>query len=828
MKKQKTESEELQYEVAGLKEELNAQLSEIDQLTNQKEIANVNIASLSAIIETLNRQIETLNESMVGKIDRSSCDDEKSNLCNEFNNVKEKMLADFNGEKDKLLNEFNREKDKLINEIRLKNKKIEEMPTINEIIQDFASDLVALSNISRINAPTPDDMARFRHEDYVNECSGVINDNIDTNERKIKSHNIILFLREILDKCFQKLSNLNPTNNYYGTQLSEEKYNYKYLSTMISSCLKAINPSYISTAAYLTIINVLSISKSALCADFVNWSMCGGVTSQSIYNRFKKLGDIFSKSTIECPMTYEVIAVFDNNSNDYKQRTYRSGLNQGKGTLVWTNVEAYLFAKCRKIDNETNAVNFLENKLCHQHSINLTPQNWPNFSKATLKQNDTIINVTTFGDDSIPNRTSVHPETTLSDIVYMKNEITSGLLYAILLLNDTPKLIAYYPNNEYRATAGTIYADVGQDTDVDDRMQVKECFSCSTQNKKSMRKCGGCSRKLLSIKVYRQHLAQAGLDQVMRPLPLRHRRTTTTKLITLADDGKTIERRNVKISSHTLSVPLDNDEIDLGVTTDDTFMNIIRELLPSIMVNPSSDAEVIKIYAKLGETFNLAGFTRGNVSRDVLRYFIYLVSDFGATNLTAIDTNPNFQNFIHIIGTFHECKSFLELTMDLLFSVGGDILAAKHTFASEKAQAYLRRCGDIHKANDFLRDVAKPAIFISILFEYLDDTTEEGTTPNLDNIKLEDVFEWGNTYYNENNGDMKWKNFWFLFSHVLPAYELIKKGVRTGNMAAYNAGRRALLPFMFSLSKLNYGPLIIRDMIQYYWTGKHHLKFKLN
>ena len=37
VKKQKTESEELQYEVTGLKEELNAQLSEIDQLTNQKE-----------------------------------------------------------------------------------------------------------------------------------------------------------------------------------------------------------------------------------------------------------------------------------------------------------------------------------------------------------------------------------------------------------------------------------------------------------------------------------------------------------------------------------------------------------------------------------------------------------------------------------------------------------------------------------------------------------------------------------------------------------------------------------------------------------------------
>jgi hypothetical protein len=226
------------------------------------------------------------------------------------------MLAEFHAEKEKLLAEFNAEKVKLLDEIKLKNKKIEAMPTIDEIIEDFAIDLITLSNISKPHAPTPDEMSKFRHEDYVNECNESINENIDMNERKIKSHNIILFLRNILDVCFKKLTDFNPTNNYYRTQLFEEKYNYKYLSTMISSCLKAINPSYISTAAYLTIINVLSISKSALCADFVNWSMCGGVTSQSIYNKFKKLGDIFSKSSIECPITYEVIAVFDNNSNE--------------------------------------------------------------------------------------------------------------------------------------------------------------------------------------------------------------------------------------------------------------------------------------------------------------------------------------------------------------------------------------------------------------------------------------------------------------------------------------------------------------------------------
>ena len=226
----------------------------------------------------------------------------------------------------------------------------------------------------------------------------------------------------------------------------------------------------------------------------------------------------------------------------------------------------------------------------------------------------------------------------------------------------------------------------------------------------------------------------------------------------------------------------------------------------------------------------MAGFTKES-NRDEIRYFLYLVSDYGATNLKLIDSNPDYRNFIHVVGTFHECKSFLELTMDILFSIGGDILASKHTFSSEKAQAYLRRCGDIHKANDFLRDVVKPALHICVIFEYIKDTTAEGETPSFDasSINMDEVYQWGNSYFDtDSNNDLKWKNFWFFFCHILPAYELIKKGVRTGNMEAYNAGRRALLPFMFSLSKTKYGPLIIRDMIQFYFRAPAEVRCQLN
>ena len=802
----KADDEDLQTFISDLKSEIDRKITEIKELQDN--------------VEEKDRTIQN---------NKIQCEEEKENLRMEFELEKKNLINQFDVDKKNLEERIV----ELRASVKSKSDRLKDMPTVDEIIDEFALELVALSNTLKSPTPTPNDMATFRHETYVNNCNSIINNNRqhETN----REYNIIGFLREILNRCLQSLNDANASNkDYYDTQLSEDTYNYKYLSTMISSCLQFLNPKYISTSAYLTMINVLSISKSALCADFINWAMCGGVTSQTIYNKFKKLGDLFAGSRIQCPMTYDVIAVFDNNSTDYKRKTYRSGINQNKKTLVWTNVEAYLFARTRNVNGAEISLNKINNVQCIQNDMSFRPQNWPNFNKHTLiRPDNTIINVTNFEDDSIPNRTRVHPSKTLTDTEYIQKETKNGLLFILTLIKDTPRLLAFYPSTNKPVYEERQYVDQGIIDASSNILQIKECYSCSTRNSKGSRNCGGCDRKLLSIKEYRQHYNQnSSSDLMMKPPPIRKRRKTETKLISLNEDEISFTSNVISTSSNTLSVPLDNDEVEEGEEGEEEesayYIKILRELLPSICINPNTAAEIKKIYQELGNTFNLVGFTdERNI--DLLRYFMYLVSDFGATNLHAIDTDQTYQNFIHIIGTFHECKSFLELTMDLLFSVGGNILAIKHTFASEKAQSYLRRCGDLHKANDFLRDVAKPSLYICFLFEYLVATTETGEAIDFDNINLDDAFSWGNNYFNNsNNKDLKWKNFWFLLSHILPAYELIKKGVRTGNMAAYNAGRRALLPFMFSLSKLNYGPLIIRDMIQYYWKAPKAIQMQLD
>ena len=68
----------------------------------------------------------------------------------------------------------------------------------------------------------------------------------------------------------------------------------------------------------------------------------------------------------------------------------------------------------------------------------------------------------------------------------------------------------------------------------------------------------------------------------------------------------------------------------------------------------------------------------------------------------------------------------------------------------------------------------------------------------------------------ERPGDLAFANFAFLLLKLIPAYELLKKSVRTGNYEAYSAERRFLLLFCFALGTITHAPMIARDVIQYY------------
>jgi hypothetical protein len=231
-----------------------------------------------------------------------------------------------------------------------------------------------------------------------------------------------------------------------------------------------------------------------------------------------------------------------------------------------------------------------------------------------------------------------------------------------------------------------------------------------------------------------------------------------------------------------------------------------RQILLSLLLNPDTADRVKIVYEEWGKINKMVGFYLGAD----MRYWCFIVSDFGASCLQLIDspTGGPFRNFVHIIGTFHECKEFLEVTMDILFSIGGGDLAYFHTYESDKAQAYLRRAGDIHKGNDFLRHVVKPALYIALIYE-----CSKSTGVPICELTVDAVYEWAMDCSVE---DLKFRNIIFFLTKILPSYEIVKKGVRSGHMEAYNAGRRFLLIFIFALGKINYGPLIGRDMIQYY------------
>ena len=563
----------------------------------------------------------------------------------------------------------------------------------------------------------------------------------------------------------------------------------------------------------------MSVSKSALCADFINWAMIGGVHSRSIYATYYKLAKIFETSIMELPISYTALAVFDNNSNDYKGTTWRSGKNQKKSQLVWCNVGAYIY---KKEEDEDEHKEDFDLNLCNQMKYEHRPANWAN-SKKTLHAAN-IQNITQFGNNNIPNRTSVHPNDTLTDVEYVKKEVCESILYAIALFADLPQLKAYVIREEDKQKYGkTTYKDITVEcnaTEITAKNIEKICLYCSKINYKSASICRFClSDPLRSIADIRQQVLGASKELLFKPSPPRINNRTKTRISSLDNNNK-INYYDMDVSSDSFSVPLLDEE---EVHSTKSYIKILRQLLPSIMLNPSSASNVKEIYGIIGKRFNLIGFADPSSSTNhlLLRYYLYLVSDYGATNLELIDSDPNFLNFIHVVGTFHECKSFLEITMDLLFSIGGNELAILHTYVSEKAQAYLRRCGDLHKANDFLRDVVKPALHVCIILEYMNTQTDL----DFNDISIDEVIEWMN---NIPENDLRYKNFIFYINHILPCYELIKKGVRTGNMEGYNAGRRGLLPFMFALSKTNYGPLLIRDMIQYYWRAPDAVRIELN
>lgn len=79
---------------------------------------------------------------------------------------------------------------------------------------------------------------------------------------------------------------------------------------------------------YLTECSVLSVSKSSLSTNFINYAICGGVAAGTIAAHLNVMVENYKDSPI--PLLNNVVETFHNNSIEYKgSHKSRAGIAQG-------------------------------------------------------------------------------------------------------------------------------------------------------------------------------------------------------------------------------------------------------------------------------------------------------------------------------------------------------------------------------------------------------------------------------------------------------------------------------------------------------------------
>lgn len=117
------------------------------------------------------------------------------------------------------------------------------------------------------------------------------------------------------------------------------------------------------------------------------------------------------------------------------------------------------------------------------------------------------------------------------------------------------------------------------------------------------------------------------------------------------------------------------------------------KLLPSSFSNPASTQIILRVLAEFGQLANLVGFASTDCPVESLRQYMYASMDMGAHAGDAHDDPvPDshgrlFQRIIPIMGVFHECKMYLQVVMQILFSlVGGKAGGVPHLCISSGAE----------------------------------------------------------------------------------------------------------------------------------------------
>ena len=165
----------------------------------------------------------------------------------------------------------------------------------------------------------------------------------------------------------------------------------------------------------------------------------------------------------------------------------------------------------------------------------------------------------------------------------------------------------------------------------------------------------------------------------------------------------------------------------------------------------------------------------------------------------------DFRRIILRPGTGHEDAIYLRMVTAIAWALGAGELAEKHGFKMPGSKKYLKSGRNLHKTLDFLMFVARPAILNTFWREY-------ATTLPADAALTVDGFL---AWVRQDHGDRAFAaqaSFWVL--DVVPAYALVRSGIRSNVYTAYAAGRKVLLPLLFARNHRIYSKLVLEDIAQ--------------
>jgi len=169
----------------------------------------------------------------------------------------------------------------------------------------------------------------------------------------------------------------------------------------------------------------------------------------------------------------------------------------------------------------------------------------------------------------------------------------------------------------------------------------------------------------------------------------------------------------------------------------------------------------------------------------------------------------------YIMGTGHEICVFVRCLNSIAWNYGGDLFAFLHGYTSEGGQNSLRLGKDNHKVKAFLMDVCRPAIMQALIREWAESLSDNLSQRGKDIKNIEKFICW---LEDASTKDLTFKShvhFWV--TDAIPGLALAIRGQYSSDFFAHSAGRKKILPYLWVRGNLNYGRLIIEDIIDYHY-----------